>query len=321
MLSKAVIIFILSLMATVFIYPYFISMMKNMKLHQEVSEYALEDFKKKQDTPTMGGVVFVVVPLISLLIISPKSYLQPKVLFIVIPFVINALIGYVDDYLILIKKDNAGLPAKLRLGIEILVGVGFFIAMRALGLDMSLRIPFTNKAIHSVILFFIVVVIMQAGVNNAVNLTDGMDGLAGGTVFFALIPFLYSAYIQGFDDVVFLILALLGSLLGYLFYNVKPARVFMGDVGSLPLGAFLASVAIVVKQELSLLIIGLIFISNVVSVILQVASVKIRGKRIFKYTPLHYSFKIDGYSEKTIVRGYWLLAFVLMILGIFAVKL
>ena len=182
--------------------------------------------------------------------------------------------------------------------------------------NVGLSIPFTQIFIRIGWLYALVIIFMLSGVSNAVNLTDGMDGLAGGTVFLALIPYAFYAHLAEQSDLVILILALLGSLAAYLFYNVKPARVIMGDVGSLSLGAFLAAIAIVTSRELTLIIVGLIFVLETLSVIIQIGSVKLRGKRVFPYTPIHYSFTIWGMDEKHVVYMFWAVGFILMIFGI-----
>ena len=157
---------------------------------------------------------------------------------------------------------------------------------------------------------------MLSGVSNAVNLTDGMDGLAGGSMILALIPYIFYAHKLDNYYTALLLFIILGSLFGYLFYNIKPARVIMGDVGSLSLGAMLAASAIILKQELALIIIGGIFVINTLSVIIQIGSVKLRGKRVFPYTPIHYSFIIWGIREKRVVYLFWMFGFVLMLIGL-----
>lgn len=309
--------FTISLIISIFTYPFFIRYMKSLKLNQKISEYALSEFKGKEVTPTMGGIVFVVVPLLTLLILNYKAYFNIEVLLIVMVFLANALIGFYDDYLILVKKDNIGFTTGRKFLLEILLSVIFVVIWYSINDgNLGLSIPFTQATINVGWFYFLVIIIMLAGVSNAVNITDGMDGLAGGTVFLALIPYLYFAINQKNTDLAILLFAVLGSLLAYLFYNVKPARVIMGDVGSLSLGGLLAASAIVLANELALIIIGGIFFINTLTVILQVGSVKLRGKKIFPYTPIHYSFIIWGIPEKNVVHIFWLIGFILMLIGL-----
>lgn len=309
--------FAISLIACMFIYPKFISFMKNFKLNQQVSEYALEEFKEKKQTPTMGGVVFLFVPLIVLLLVDYKAYFQTEVILIAMAYLSFGLIGLYDDYLILVKKDNIGFTTGKKFFVEVVLAVIFgIIWYRFNDGQVGFHIPFTTSFIGIGWLYLLVIIFMLSGVSNAVNLTDGMDGLAGGTVFLALIPYAFFAFKLNNTGVLTLLLCVLGSLVAYLFYNVKPARVIMGDVGSLSLGALLASTAIVLGQELSLAIIGLIFVLETLSVIIQIGSVKLRGKRVFPYTPIHYSFTIWGMKEKHVVWMFWAFGFVLMIIGI-----
>lgn len=309
--------FTLSLITSVLVYPIFIKYMQSLKLNQEVSEYALTEFKEKSTTPTMGGIVFVAVPLLTLLLLNYKAYFQIDVLLVVMAFLANALIGFYDDYLILVKKDNIGFTTGRKFLLEVFLSIIFGLVWYfANDGNLALSVPFTSWTISIGWLYFFVIIIMLSGVSNAVNITDGMDGLAGGTVFLAIIPYLFFAIKQDNTGIAVLLFAVLGSLLAYLFYNVKPARVIMGDVGSLSLGALLASSAIVLGYELALVIIGGIFLINTLTVIIQVGSVKLTGKRVFPYTPIHYSFIIWGIREKRVVYLFWAIGFVLMLIGI-----
>lgn len=310
--------FVISFVASMILYPMFIKFMKNFSLNQQVSEYALDEFKDKKKTPTMGGVVFLFVPLIVLLIVDFKAYFQTEVLLVALAYLSFGLIGLYDDYLILVKQDNIGFKTKQKFITEVVLAIIFGIVWyRYNDGNLGLHIPFTDVFFGIGILYFFVIIFMLSGVSNAVNLTDGMDGLAGGTVTLALIPYAFFAYKLGNEALLTLLLTVIGSLLAYLFYNVKPARVIMGDVGSLSLGALLAASSIVLNQELSLVIIGLIFVLETLSVIIQIGSVKLRGKRVFPYTPIHYSFTIWGMKEKNVVYMFWAVGFVLMIIGIF----
>lgn len=314
---KYILAFIISLIASGLAYPIFIRYMKTLSLNQEVSEFALEEFKGKSKTPTMGGIIFVIIPLLTLLILEYKAFSQIDVILVVMAFLANGLIGFYDDYLILVKKDNIGFTTGRKFLLEVFLSVIFGVVWYVVNDgNLGLSIPFTSFSINVGWLYFFVIIIMLSGVSNAVNITDGMDGLAGGTVFLAIIPYIYFATIQNNTAIALLLFAVLGSLLSYLFYNVSPAKVIMGDVGSLSLGALLAASAIVLKHELALIIIGGIFLVNTLTVIIQVGSVKLRGKKVFPYTPIHYSFIIWGIREKRVVYLFWAMGFVLMLIGL-----
>ncbi len=314
---KYILGFVLSLLASLYLYPIFIRFMKNFNLNQEVSEYALEEFKEKSQTPTMGGIIFLFVPLIILLIVDYKAYFQLDVLLILFAYISFGLIGLYDDYLILVKKDNIGFTTLRKFMLEVFLGVIFALVYYKINDGVvGLNIPFTKVFLNIGVFYIFVVIFMLSGVSNAVNLTDGMDGLAGGSMILALIPYIFYAHKLDNYYTALLLFIILGSLFGYLFYNIKPARVIMGDVGSLSLGAMLAASAIILKQELALIIIGGIFVINTLSVIIQIGSVKLRGKRVFPYTPIHYSFIIWGIREKRVVYLFWMFGFVLMLIGL-----
>ncbi len=314
---KYILAFIISLIASGLAYPVFIRYMQTLSLNQEVSEFALEEFKGKSKTPTMGGIIFVIIPLLTLLILDHKAFSQIDVILVVMAFLANGLIGFYDDYLILVKKDNIGFTTGKKFMLEVFLSVVFGVVWYVVNDgNLGLAIPFTKLSINVGWLYFFVIIIMLSGVSNAVNITDGMDGLAGGTVFLALIPYIYYATLQNNTGIALLLFAVLGSLASYLFYNISPAKVIMGDVGSLSLGALLAASAIVLKHELALIIIGGIFLVNTLTVIIQVSSVKLRGKKVFPYTPIHYSFIIWGIREKRVVYLFWAMGFVLMLIGL-----
>ena len=314
---KYILGFSISMILSALLYPVFIKYMKNLSLNQEVSEYALDEFKKKTVTPTMGGVIFIIVPIFTLLILDYKAFMEIEVLLVVVAFLANAAIGFYDDFLIVAKKDNIGFTTGKKFLLEVFLSVIFGVVWYIVNDgNLGLSIPFTPWTISVGWLYFFVIIIMLSGVSNAVNITDGMDGLAGGTVFLAIIPYIFFAINQESYSLALFLFTVLGSLLSYLFYNVNPAKVIMGDVGSLSLGALLASSAIVLGYELALIIIGGIFFFNTLSVIIQVGSVKLRNKKVFPYTPIHYSFIIWGIREKRVVYLFWAIGFVLMLIGL-----
>lgn len=306
------IIFILTLGIGVVCYPIAIQWLKQSNLKQQVSEYALEDFKNKAQTPTFGGVLFVVIPSVVVLIFTRSPY----VLLAVGVYVAYGFIGLLDDYLIIKQGKNDGLSAKAKLLFQCILGIAFYGAFRALGGDNTILIPFMKTPIDLGIFYALFVVFLLAGSSNAVNLTDGMDGLAGGTTLIALGAFAIIANMELAMDLVYLIMAVSGALLAYLFYNKKPAQIFMGDAGSLPLGALLAVLAILLKIEVIFAVLAGVFVWETLCVIIQQVSVRTRKKKVFRYTPIHYSFTLNGWDERRVVWMFYGLSVICAILAI-----
>lgn len=305
---------LVSFLITIIAYPFYIKKMQSLAYYQVISEYSLEEFKQKAKTPTMGGIIFVLATLISLLILNFRVFLNVKVQLVILAFLGYALIGLVDDLIIIVKGSNQGLRGKTKLFLQLLLSIIFYLIFKENSIS-TIIIPFFNVTFDLGYFYSVLVVLMFVGSSNAVNLTDGMDGLAGGTMLIALLPFLYLAYSSQEIEVITFIMALSGSLLGYLMFNFKPAKVIMGDVGSLALGGSLAALAMVLKAELLLILVGGVFVLETLSVILQIFWVKAFKKRLFLYTPIHYTFRLKGYNEKAIVLGFYLLGFIFMLLG------
>ena len=272
MYVRLILAFIISLILVLIGMPKLIDYLKKISFNQTVSEYSLKEYKEKAKTPTMGGILFIVVPIIVTLFLAKGVLADLKMIVILLSFA-----GYVS---------------------------------------LDITIPIIKVVLPLSWLYSILVFFMFTGASNAVNLTDGMDGLAAGCSFISYIAFLIIALCMKEYQVAIFISSLLGALLGYLHYNVSPAKIFMGDTGSLALGAGFAAIAMVLKQELLLIIIGGVFVWETLCVIIQISSVKIRKKRVFKYTPIHYSFVLDGISEKRVVRSFWLLSLICAVIGL-----
>ncbi len=315
MILKSGIGFAVSLIIVLACMPSFINYLKKLSLKQSVSEYALEDDKKKAGTPIMGGVLFLLVPILVTWIVSPSSLQDFETWMVILSYVGYGVIGFVDDYLIAIKKNNDGLSPKQKFGMQMVLAVLFFV-LYLNHASLEITIPFTNHVFHMGWWYFILVVFMFTGSSNAVNLTDGMDGLASGVSIIALIPFAVITFIQGKNNLFILILAAIGALLGYLYYNKKPARVFMGDTGALALGGILAALAMVTKKELALIFIAGIPVIETICVIIQQVSVRVFHKRVFRYTPIHYAFRLRGMKETSIVYMFWMVEALLACAGL-----
>ncbi|KAF0226657.1 MAG: mraY [Erysipelotrichaceae bacterium] len=306
----------LSFILTALLYPVFIKQMDRLNTHQNVSVYSLEQFKSKKKTPTMGGVLFVLIPLILALIIQPRSFLDLKMGVVYLTYLGYGLIGFWDDYKIVVEKNNDGLKASHKFIAQLILAVLVYLIYRSFASSL-IAIPFLANPLDLGWLYMVLVFIMFTGASNGVNITDGMDGLAGGTVLIALVGFFALSYQSAYTPLVNLILLVMGSLSAYLVYNLHPAKIIMGDTGSLALGALLAVIAMVLKQEILLVVFGAVFVYETLCVMIQIGSVKLFKRRVFKYTPIHYSFTLSGWKETRVVYFFWLIGVVFMILGLF----
>lgn len=320
-----------------FLMPLFIKFMKKRQFGQIIREEGPSHHKKKSGTPTMGGIVIVFAFIVSALLwCNLRVSLVWIVLFVTISF---AILGFIDDYLKLLRKRNLGLTAKQKLFFQSMISIIFFILwMKSPGFSSQLYFPiFKHLVLNLSWLYIFLVLLVILGTSNAMNLADGLDGLAivpfcvavgvyaiisyvVGHAIFA--KYLYFPYIHGAGELAVLCAILIGAGLGFLWYNAYPAEVFMGDVGSLSLGATLGAIALLVKQELLLPIAGAIFVAEAVSVILQVSYFKLtKGRRIFRMAPLHHHFEIKGWSETKIVIRFWIISFIFAGIALSTLKL
>ncbi|QIK70372.1 phospho-N-acetylmuramoyl-pentapeptide-transferase [Erysipelothrix sp. HDW6C] len=313
-MEKAIFAMIASAVVGVFVYPKFIEFLESKGSKQEVNEFAPDAFKEKKKTVTFGGAVFVAVPIIVMVILNGFT-LNRDLFLLIMVYGSYALIGFVDDYKIVTEGKNDGISAKTKMAAQLGLSVVFYAVYILTGGDNMLSIPFLKTPINLGIFYLPLVMFMLSGASNAVNLTDGMDGLAGGTSLIAFIPFAYYAYKVGNFGVLLFILAIIGGLIAFLFFNRKPARIFMGDVGSLALGAALAAVAIVLGKEVILVVVAGVFVFETLCVIIQKISWKLRKKRIFRFTPIHYSFTLNGWDEADVVNMFYGIGLVCMVIG------
>ena len=306
--------FLVALCGVMITTPSLIRYLKKISFNQQVSEYSLEEYKQKAKTPTMGGIIFIVAPLLTMSLVCNGHY-EVDTKIVMASFFAYGMIGFVDDYLIVVKKNNDGLSARMKFMMQLIVAAGFYFMYQSHS-DFRLAIPFANTSVMMGAWYFVLILVMFSGTSNAVNLTDGMDGLAAGCTWIALVPFLIIAYVNNRVELVYFICSMLGSLLGYLHYNKKPAQVFMGDTGSLALGGMLAALAMVMHKEIALILIGGIFVVETMCVMIQIGSVKLRGKRVFTYTPIHYAFVIKGMNERQVVHMFFLVELAFALLGL-----
>lgn len=297
--------------------PFFIGYFNYKKIGQTTREEGPKWHEVKTGTPTMGGTVFVSAILITLLLSAYfMRVLNGQIWMVWLTFLLFGGIGFIDDFISIFKKQNEGLTAKQKF-IAQLVFSGIIVLIGVLS-GIRMVLPLGLFDVTNVVVIIAFAFVWITGFSNAVNLTDGLDGLATGLNIIA-----YSAYFALALHLKNLPIALtcitvVGALLGFLIYNKKPAKIFMGDVGSLALGAGLAVVSILINNPWSLLIIGFVFVVETASVILQVASFKLTGKRIFKMSPIHHHFEMSGWSEQTVVVVFWIVG-MLVALGYYTI--
>lgn len=306
MLARMIVAFLMSLGCTLFSMPKYIEYLKKISFNQTVSEYSLDEYKNKSKTPTMGGVLFVIFPILITLLIQ-RTELSKDLLIVLLAFAGYGVIGMLDDYLIVIRKDNGGLRPLHKFILQGILAVMVFWVYQDYA-SLAITLPIINVVVSLGALYSVLIFFMFVGGSNAVNITDGMDGLAAGCTVIALVPFLGFALIDANVNLVVFISSLLGALLGYLRYNIYPAKVFMGDAGSLALGGALAALSMVLKKEVAFVFIAGVFVWETMCVILQIGSVKLFKKRIFSYTPIHYAFVLKGLREKVVVESFWKLS-------------
>ncbi|KRL38692.1 phospho-N-acetylmuramoyl-pentapeptide-transferase [Liquorilactobacillus uvarum] len=293
-----------SFVITVIFLPIFINYAHKKNQGQMIREDGPKWHKKKSGTPTMGGLVFNgTIVFIGILIPFLMKELTARVLVLEFILILYGLLGFWDDSIKLWKKQNEGLKAWQKLLGQIIGGIVFMGVYLHEGLPLSLS--FFGYEIPLGFLYVLFVIFWLVGFSNAVNLTDGIDGLVAGQAIIAFGTYAITAYVQKEVDILIFCLTVIGALLGFLIFNHKPAKIFMGDMGSLALGGALAAVSILLHHELSLLIVGIIFVVETASVMLQVGSFKLTGKRIFKMSPIHHHFELCGWSEWRIDLTFW----------------
>ncbi len=296
--------------------PVVIRILKRYKMGQQVRDDGPSSHLKKTGTPTMGGVIFLFSFLVTFIFFVPKTL---EVFLIILVMLGNGAIGLLDDITKYARRRSLGLKARNKIiGQGIIVLLLFTILMFA-GHSTVVEIPFGGPSFDLGILYPFLMLFIVMGASNAVNLTDGLDGLAAGTASISLLAYLLIALNLGQGDIAFFCAAMVGACFGFLIFNFHPAKIFMGDVGSLSLGAALGTIAIVTKTEILFALIGGIFVIETLSVIIQVISFQLFGRRIFKMSPLHHHFELSGWSEWKVVIVFWGTAFVFAVLALFSV--
>jgi len=318
--------------------PLMINHLRVRQIGEKVRDYGPQTHLLKAGTPTMGGGLIIIAVAVSTLL---WANLENRFVWVVLGSMLSfGLIGFVDDYMKLYLKNSEGLSAKLKFAWQsvtaLLIALALYLSAQTPA-ETSLLVPYAkNLLIPLGLLYLPFVYLVIVGTSNAVNLTDGLDGLAimptvlvaGALGIFAYATsnvnfsnYLDIPFIDGAGELLVFCAALCGAGLGFLWFNTYPAQVFMGDVGALALGAALAAVAVVVRQELILLVMGGVFVVETVSVILQVASYRLTGRRIFRMAPLHHHFELKGWPEPKVIVRFWIITVILVLVGLSSLKI
>lgn len=310
--------FVLSMIFGSFLLPF----LKKIKAEQRLSLYLEEAHSQKSNTPTMGGLIFIlpVVLIMLFLLLFKKIEINYSLLIVMITFISYFIIGFLDDYLIIKKNNNKGLSVKQKLLMQVFVSIIFFYLFMKSGNEPLLWIHTLHLKMDIGWFYGLFILFVLVASSNAVNLTDGLDGLAGGLSLIAFLTFgiisWNTGWLDGYESIALFCFALVGSILGFLVFNVNPAKIFMGDTGSLCLGATLGSIAIITRHELLLVLIGIVFVIETLSCILQVIYYHFTKKRLFLMTPIHHSFEKKGWKETDIVKMFWIIGLIASLIAI-----
>ena len=294
--------------------PFFIPELHKLKFGQSIREEGPKSHQKKSGTPTMGGIMIILGITLGTLAAAPWT---PEVLLAVFIMLGHFVLGFLDDYIKVVKKRNLGLKARQKLVGQILIAcVTMYVATQVLGIDTDIWIPGLDANVSLGVLYYPLVLFVLVGTSNAVNLTDGLDGLAAGTVAIAASAFAVVSVLTGHGDLSYFCVAMAAACLAFLRFNAHPAKVFMGDTGSLALGGALAAVGILTHTEILLAVIGFVFVCEALSVIIQVISFQTTGKRVFRMSPIHHHFELGGWSEWKVVTVFWCVGLLASVLGL-----
>ncbi len=316
MLTKVAFVVMFSFILSIILGFILIPFLRKKKLDQVLNRYLEQTHKKKSGTPTMGGIIFIIpaVLIILFLLILNIVELNYSLIIVLFTFLSYSFIGFIDDYLIIIKNSNNGLSEGTKFVLQLFVAVIFFYLFMKAGNEPLLWIHTLNLRLDIGWLYGLFILFVLVASSNAVNLTDGLDGLAGGLSIIAFLTFGIISYdtgwLEGYESVALFCFALVGSILGFLVFNSNPAKIFMGDTGSLALGATLGSIAIITRHELLLVLIGIVFVIETLSCIIQRTYYKFTKKRLFLMTPIHHSFEKKGWKEHDIVKLFWIIGLI-----------
>ena len=294
--------------------PLLIPELHKLKFGQSIREEGPKSHQAKSGTPTMGGIMIILAIVIATVAAAP---LTPAVLLALFITLGHFVLGFLDDYIKVVKKRNLGLKAKQKMLGQILIAiVTMIVGTRVLGIDTTIWIPIADINLDIGVGYYFLVLFVLVGTSNAVNLTDGLDGLASGTVAIASGAYALVCYMTGHFDLALFCVAMMMACVAFLRFNAHPAKVFMGDTGSLALGGAIAAVGILTHTEILLAVIGFVFVCEALSVIIQVISFKTTGKRVFRMSPIHHHFEVGGWKETKVVFVFWMVGLVASVVGL-----
>ena len=320
-LAKSALALMLGFIISIVVGLLFIPFMKKIGVGQQVS-HSLIKHLKKEGTPTMGGFIFIIATILAIIFLWLYGSLEitSNLLIVVVVFISYAALGFADDYLKVRYKNNKGLSRMTKLLVQTLIALVFFYIFVRDGGKPTIDITFLNLHLNLGWTYGLFILFLLVGSSNAVNLTDGLDGLAGGlsAIAFAAYGIIAwsTSWLAGYTEIAIFSFILVGSLLGFLFFNSHPAKVFMGDTGSMALGATLAAIAILTRHEISLAVIGGVFVVETLSTLIQIIAIRKFKKRVFKKAPLHHHFEECGWAETDIVRTFWVAGLILAMIMI-----
>ncbi|ALS27351.1 phospho-N-acetylmuramoyl-pentapeptide transferase [Paenibacillus sp. 32O-W] len=306
-----------SFLLAVLLGPLFIPLLRRLKFGQQIREEGPQSHQKKKGTPTMGGIIILLALLLSFLRFSDKTGDFWVLLVAALGF---GLVGFLDDYIKIVFKRSLGLTARQKLFGQLLFGIIVCVLLYRTDHSTAISVPGTDWSFDLGWFYYVFVIIIMFATSNSVNFTDGLDGLLAGTSAIAFGAYTIIAMRMTEHESAVFSAAMVGAVLGFLIFNRHPAKVFMGDSGSLAIGGGLAAVAILTKTELLLIVIGGVFVIEMLSVIIQVTSFKLRGKRIFKMSPIHHHYELSGWSEWRVVVTFWTAGLALAGLGLALAK-
>lgn len=310
--------FVLSIITGVILIP----LLRKLHFGQSVSLTIGERHLKKNGTPTIGGLIFIIPTIVSLLLLWFRGSIEmtSNLTIVLFVFISYALLGLADDLLKIVFKNNKGLSIMFKLLMQTIIALVFFYIFIRNGGAPEIRISAINLYIYMGWTYGLFILFLLVGSSNAVNITDGLDGLAGGLSAIAFLAYGLIAWnttwLVGYQEIAIFCFVLIGSLLGFLVFNTHPAKVFMGDTGSLALGGSLAAIAILTRHELSLAVVGGVFVIETLSSLIQIISIRKFHKKIFKMAPLHHHFEKLGWEENDIVKMFWIIGLILAMLMI-----
>ena len=310
--------FVISLVTGLIVIP----ILRKNNIGQKTSRLINLRHIKKDGTPTLGGIIFILPTIISIILLCLKGSisLNHNLIILIFVFLSYGLLGFIDDYLKLKYKNNKGISINIKLLAQLLIAIIFYIIYKYNGGLTDLTISLFGFKIQLGYFFGLFILFLLVGTTNAVNITDGLDGLCGGLsaiAFFSYGVISWGSYwISGYQEIAIFCFILVGSILGFLVFNTHPAKVFMGDTGSLALGGALATTAILTRHEISLAIIGGVFVIETLSSLIQIVSIRRFKKKVFLKAPIHHHFEQLNWSETDIVKLFWIAGFMLGMLGI-----